>query len=111
LVGFVGKQRVQELGECYCVTVVISQVHVRDNNDSQTASHLITQTKVITLAASTDKGVCNNSEVLEKFEVPEVELDLFLWAVNDHAKLFRVRTPPEPTRSLLHRAYFMAQFP
>jgi hypothetical protein len=47
----------------------------------------------------------------DKFKAPDTELDLFLWAVNDHAKLFKVKTPPEPTRSLLYRAYFMAQFP
>jgi len=51
------------------------------------------------------------AEVQEKFEVPDAELDLFLWAVNDHAKLFKVTTPPEPKRSLLYRAYFTAQFP
>jgi len=51
------------------------------------------------------------AEVQEKFKVPDTELDLFLWAVNDHAKLFKVRTPPEPTRSLLYHAYSMAQFP
>jgi len=50
-------------------------------------------------------------EVQKKFEVPDTELDLFLWAVNDHAKLFKVKTPPEPTRSLLYHAYSMAQFP
>jgi hypothetical protein len=51
------------------------------------------------------------AEVQKKFKVPDTELDLFLWAVNDHAKLFKVKTPPEPKRSLLHHAYSMAQFP